>query len=179
MTLEARPARASDSSQLPPRSALELWFLRLQLAEMGSVKFNFNRVGVIRIKAGVAEEKVFDAATEAGAEDIIPVEASEEDETEGGFDVSSAWLAFCPMPTRQLLGGASPAWSPVPYPDTATLTPPRSPICRCCARWRSTGPSGRRWRGCSCPSILTSRVWSSGESKGAAPPSLEWGCGEG
>jgi YebC/PmpR family DNA-binding regulatory protein len=56
-----------------------------KMAEMGSVKFNFSRVGVVRVGPGASEEQVFDAATEAGAEDILPVEADEE--SEGGFDV--------------------------------------------------------------------------------------------
>lgn len=53
-----------------------------KMAEMGSVKFNFAHIGVIRVKAGVTEDQVFEAATEAGAEDIVPVE-----DDEGGFEV--------------------------------------------------------------------------------------------
>ena len=50
-----------------------------KMAESGSVLFNFDRKGILRV-AEEDEDKVFEAAMEAGAEDIVP-------EAGGGFKV--------------------------------------------------------------------------------------------
>lgn len=48
-----------------------------QNAEPGSVLFNFSRVGKVLVE-GSSEDAVFEAAMEAGAEDVAGVPAEEE-----------------------------------------------------------------------------------------------------
>lgn len=51
-----------------------------KLADVGSVMFNFNRVGVVVIEAGAEdEEKVFEIALDGGATDVQPVTDDEGD----------------------------------------------------------------------------------------------------
>jgi len=46
-------------------------------ADAGSVLFNFERLGLVRVNKGVSEDEIFDLAIEAGAEDVKPVEDAE------------------------------------------------------------------------------------------------------
>ena len=50
---------------------------RPQVAEPGSVLFNFQRCGMIVVD-GTTEDAVFEAAMEAGAEDVEPVPPEED-----------------------------------------------------------------------------------------------------
>jgi YebC/PmpR family DNA-binding regulatory protein len=50
------------------------------MAATGAVAFQFDRMGIIPVKAGKTEDQVMEAALEAGAEDVVP-------DGEGGFEV--------------------------------------------------------------------------------------------
>eukprot|EP00898_Chlorokybus_atmophyticus_P003943 jgi/Chlat1/454/Chrsp103S08595 len=50
-----------------------------KMAEPGSVQFNFERKGVIRVPGNVDEDTLLMAATDAGAEDVQPDEDADED----------------------------------------------------------------------------------------------------
>jgi transcriptional/translational regulatory protein YebC/TACO1 len=56
-----------------------------QVADSGSVLFNFQRQGMIMVAADEGEDRVFEAAMEAGAADIQ--QALEEDGKLAGFKV--------------------------------------------------------------------------------------------
>jgi transcriptional/translational regulatory protein YebC/TACO1 len=50
----------------------------MQMAESGSVLFNFNRQGEV-VVTGVTEDEAFTVAMDSGADDVVPVESEEED----------------------------------------------------------------------------------------------------
>lgn len=50
----------------------------MQMAESGSVLFNFNRQGEVVI-SGVTEDEAFTAAMDSGADDVVAVESEEAD----------------------------------------------------------------------------------------------------
>jgi transcriptional/translational regulatory protein YebC/TACO1 len=50
----------------------------MQMAESGSVLFNFNRQGEV-VVTGVTEDQAFEAGMDSGADDVVPVESEEDD----------------------------------------------------------------------------------------------------
>lgn len=50
----------------------------MQMAESGSVMFNFNRQGEV-VVSGVSEDDAFTAAMDSGAEDVLPVDSEQVD----------------------------------------------------------------------------------------------------
>uniref|UniRef100_A0A061R912 Duf28-domain-containing protein n=1 Tax=Tetraselmis sp. GSL018 TaxID=582737 RepID=A0A061R912_9CHLO len=61
-------------------------------ADSGSVLFNFQRQGVVRVNKGISEEKIFDLAIEAGADDVQPAEDG--DGMPDGYRVISSLESF-------------------------------------------------------------------------------------
>ncbi|KAL3140787.1 hypothetical protein ABBQ32_005331 [Trebouxia sp. C0010 RCD-2024] len=53
-----------------------------KMADPGSVMFNFQRQGQVFVSAEASEDQVFDVATDAGADDVLPA-AGENDRLEG------------------------------------------------------------------------------------------------
>ncbi|KAK9790317.1 hypothetical protein WJX73_002980 [Symbiochloris irregularis] len=73
----------------PNRSAMEVRTVvtrsGAKMADPGSVAFGFKRCGVVAIAGGADEEEVFDAAMEAGADDIQTVDPDEQEEGEASI----------------------------------------------------------------------------------------------
>ncbi|KAJ9511741.1 hypothetical protein QJQ45_022606 [Haematococcus lacustris] len=73
-----------------------------KVAEPGSVQFNFTRSGMVLVE-DTAEDAVFEAAMEAGADDVVAVPPEEEGAPSTSFKVDEEAFAKCEMLLERLL----------------------------------------------------------------------------
>lgn len=90
-------------------------------ADAGSVLFNFQRQGVVRIGKGVSEDEIFDLAIEAGAEDVQPVE--DEQGLPDGYKVISTLEQF-----GEVRDALTAAGMDINQEDTGLVFAPMAPV---------------------------------------------------
>lgn len=85
------------------------------LGTSGSVAFNFNKLGQLSFSKAADEEKLFEAAIEAGAEDVIPQE-------DGSFMVNTAPDSFDEIVEKMSHAGFKPEEAEVTMVPSQTVT---------------------------------------------------------